>query len=277
MQSSAKGSLGAGQADGIDRRPAKALLMRDRRARIADLVRQRGAVRVDELADLFDVSTVTIRTDLEQLERDGFVLRDRGGAIAPSQTSALIAFEQRTGLQLDAKSRIGQAAARRVHPHDTIILDAGTTTVQMVPHLREGGPLTVVTNALNVVLELRALPDVQVVLLGGSVNYETFSTHGLLAEQGLEAVVVQRLFLGAQSVELKAGVTDTSPEIARVKRAMVRAAREVVLVADSSKWQRKGFIQVVPFGDIQAVITDSDLPAEARGALERSGTELILV
>jgi len=158
-----------------------------------------------------------------------------------------------------------------------IILDAGTTTVQMVPHLRGVGPLTVVTNALNVAIELRTLPDVRVVLLGGSLNYETFSTHGLLAEQGLEAVVVQKLFLGAQSVEPLAGVTETSPEIARVKRAMVRAARQVILVADSHKWTRTGFIKVAPFSEIQTIVSDAGLSPEARSAVERAGVELILV
>ena len=259
-------------------KPPKALLMRDRRTRIADRVRQQGAVRVDELAEQFGVSAVTIRGDLEQLEQLGVVIRDRGGAVAPHPAaSGLIAFDQRSALHPDAKARIGQAAARLVSPGDTIILDAGTTTVQMVSHLRELRQLTVITNALNVAFELRSMPDVRVVLLGGNVNYETFSTHGTMTEQGLEAVVVQKLFLGAQSVELEAGVTDTSSEIARVKRAMLKAARQVILVADSSKWQRSGFIKVAPFSAIHTIVTDTDLPAEARTAVQRAGSELILV
>jgi DeoR family transcriptional regulator, aga operon transcriptional repressor len=262
----------------INGRPPKALLMRDRRTRIADLVRQQGAVRVEDLAEQFGVSAVTIRADLEQLEQLGALLRDRGGAVAPHQgASGLIAFDQRSALHPEAKARIGQAAARLLSPGDTIILDAGTTTVQIVPHLREIGQLTVVTNALNIALELRSVPDVRVVLLGGNLNYETFSTHGTMAEQGLEAVVVQKVFLGAQSVELEAGVTDTSSEIARVKRGMLKASRQAILVADSSKWQRSGFIKVAPFTSFHTIVTDTDLPAEARAAIQRTGTELILV
>jgi DeoR/GlpR family transcriptional regulator of sugar metabolism len=256
----------------------KALLMRDRRSRIADLVRQHGAVRVEDLVEQFGVSAVTIRGDLEQLEQLGALVRDRGGAVAPHQaTSGLIAFDQRSALHTDAKARIGRAAARLVSPGDTIILDAGTTTVQMVPHLREIGQLTVVTNALNIAFELRSIPDARVVLLGGNLNYETLSTHGTMTEQGLEAIVVQKLFLGAQSVELEAGVTDTSSEIARVKRAMVSAARRVILVADATKWQRSGFIKVTPFSTIHTIVTDTDLPTEARSAVQRGGSELILV
>src|SRR5947209_5535268 len=147
----------------------------------------------------------------------------------------------------------------------------------MVPHLRQIGQLTVVTNALNIALELRSMPDVRVVVLGGNLNYETFSTHRTMAEQGLEAVVVQKVFLGAQSVELEAGVTDTSSEIARVKRGMLNAARQAILVADSSKWQRSGFIKVTPFTSFHTIVTDAELPAEARAAIQRAGTELILV
>ncbi|MCC7371509.1 MAG: DeoR/GlpR transcriptional regulator [Chloroflexi bacterium] len=263
-------------AEHTERPGPKSLLMRDRRGRIVDLVRQRGTVLVSELAEQFGVSAVTIRTDLEQLEQDGFLLRDRGGAVAPEQRSGLIAFEQRKSLAQDAKARIGRAAAGLVSPGDTIILDAGTTTVQMTPYLRTLGPLTVITNALNVAMEFRGVPDVRVVLLGGSLNFDTLSTHGILAEQGLDAVVVQKLFLGAQSVELQAGVTETSPEIARVKRAMVHAARQVILLADAQKWSRTGFIKVTPLSSIQTVVTDDALPDDARAAIEKAGAELIL-
>jgi DeoR/GlpR family transcriptional regulator of sugar metabolism len=261
----------------VDSKQPKAFLMLDRRARIADLVRQDGAARIDDLVERFGVSAVTIRGDLEYLDREGLIVRDRGGAIASGQASALIAFDQRTGLNLEAKRRIGKAAAQLVNAGDTMIVDAGTTAVQMIPHLPQTAALTVVTNAINVALELRLLPDAQVILLGGSLSYTTFSSSGPLADQGLEDVVVQKLFLAAQSVDLHAGVTDTSLEIARVKRAMIRAAQQVILVADSSKWGRPGFVKVTPLSAIHTVITDTNLPREAQLVIERSGTALILV
>lgn len=261
-----------------EHKPTKAPLMLDRRMQIVELLRQQGTVRVQDLADLFEVSEVTIRNDLAQLEKEGLIIRDRGGALLNQQGhSRLIAFDQRTGLCLEEKRRIGSAAAQFVAPGDTIIMDAGTTVVEMTRHLAHARPLTVVTNALNVAAEMGKHPDARVLLLGGTVHYATFSTLGSMVEQGLSDLVVQTVFLAAQSVEPDVGVTDTSLEIAQVKRAMVRAARRVILLADSSKWQRTGFVKVVPFSAIHMVVTDTNLSGEARSAIERQGVELLLV
>lgn len=252
-------------------------LMLDRRARISALVRQRGSVRVQELAELFQVSSVTIRTDLVQLEKDGALVRDRGGAVAAGHTSALVAFEQRTTINQQVKARIGRAASTLVVPGDTILLDAGTTVVEMIKHLPQNAPLTVVTNALNVAIELRAFSEVRVVLLGGTINYATFGTLGPMAEQALGGLNVQKLFLAAETVDLHAGVTDSTIEIAQVKQAMARASREIILLADSSKWGRTGFIKVVAMSAIGTVIVDDGLPEADRAALERMGVEVIVV
>ena len=255
----------------------RAGLMLERRTRIGELVRQRGAVRVNELAEIFGVSPVTIRSDLGALEKEGVLIRDHGGAVIAPITSALIAFEQRTGMYLDAKQRIGEAAASFVVTGDTILLDAGTTVVEMVKHLRPLTPLTVVTNALNVAAELRGVQDAQVWMLGGTMNYATFGTLGPMVEQSLNELVVQKVFLAAESIDLSYGVTDSTMEIAQVKRAMVRSARQVILLVDSSKWQRSGFIKVIPFDKISTIITDSALPEAARFAAEQAGVTVLQV
>lgn len=251
-------------------------LMLDRRGRIAALVRQRGSVRVQDLAEQFQVSPVTIRTDLAQLEKEGLLVRDRGGAVAAAPRSALVAFETRTSLHLSAKQQIGRAAAALVAPGDTVLMDAGTTVVEMVPHLPQAGPLTVVTNALNVGLALQGLHDVRAILLGGTINYATFGTLGAMAEHDLEGLVVEKLFLAAETVHTEDGVTDSTFEIAQLKRAMVRAARQVVLLADSSKWGRSGFIKVTPLSSINTVVTDAGLSRADQIALERLGVRVII-
>jgi DeoR/GlpR family transcriptional regulator of sugar metabolism len=252
-------------------------LMLNRRARIAELVRQHGSMRVVDLADLFGVTPVTIRSDLAVLEREGVLQRDHGGAVAVGAVSSLIAFEQRTGMYQSAKARIAEAAVRLVTPGDTILLDAGTTVVEMTRHLHRYTPLNVVTNALNVAAELRDLSDAQVFLLGGSVNYATFGTLGPLVEQSLSDIVVSTLFLAAESVDSSYGVTDSTAEIARVKRAMAAVARRVVLLADASNWRRQGLIKVLPFARISTVITDETLPPADRQAISAAGLELIVV
>jgi DeoR/GlpR family transcriptional regulator of sugar metabolism len=249
----------------------------ERRARIAELARRDGSVRIKRLRDLFGVSEVTIRADLDILAEQGVLIRDRGGAVVNTRASLFTAFDQRAGLNLDEKRRIGQAAARLVRPGDTIIMDAGTTVMEMARNLEGISPLTVVTNALNVATQVGSLPDVHVILVGGSLSRETISTIGYHAERDLNDLVVQKVFLGTHAVDLQAGVTDLSIEIAQTKRAMVRAARKVILLADSSKWGRVGFAKVVPLADVHTFVTDSALPETAREAIEQLGVELVLV
>ena len=249
-----------------------------RRSKITELVRQQGAVRVGDLAEEFQVSEVTIRNDLEQLEKEGQLVRDRGGAIAGSVTpiTSLARLDQRATLNQDEKRRIGRAAAKLVNPGDTIILDAGTTTLEVARAVTGITPLTVVTNALDIACELTARSEAGVILLGGTISREAGSTLGAHTEHHLGEFVAQKLFLGTQAFDLEHGLTDTTIEIAQAKRAMVRAARQVILLTDSSKWQRSGFIKVVPLKEIDTIITDTNLPADAREAIERLGVELIL-
>lgn len=147
----------------------------------------------------------------------------------------------------------------------------------MIKHLASLDTLTIITNALNVAAEMGSLIDIHVLLLGGAMNYKTFSTLGPLVEQNLAGLVVQKVFLAAQSIDNEVGITDTSMEIAQVKRAMVRAARQVILLADSSKWKRTGFSKVVPFDAIHTIVSDTNLPEEVAQAIERRGIELLLV
>lgn len=248
-----------------------------RRIRIVELLRERGVVRVGELAALFQTSEVTIRNDLTQLEREGQLIRDRGGAIASGskrQITSLLALEHRARLQTEEKQRIGRAAAQLVNPGDTIIMDAGTTVVEMARHLAGISSLTVVTNALNVAVEVAAATDARLILLGGTVNREASSTVGPIAEQTLSELTVQKVFLGTQAFDFDHGLTDTTIEIAQVKRAMIRSARQTILLSDSSKWGKTGFIKVVPITAIHTILTDAGLSDEPCKAIERAGIHL---
>lgn len=263
-----------------DSSDTRAPMILQRRAQIAELVRQSGAVRVADLAERFKVSEVTIRNDLVQLEKQGQLVRDRGGALPldhAREITSLLAVEQRAHLQIAEKQRIARAAAQLVSPGDTILMDAGTTVVEMASHLAGIEPLTVVTNALNVALEVSAKTDARVILLGGNLSRESSSTLGSLAEHTLGELLVQKAFLGTQAFDLEHGFTDTTMEIAQVKRAMIKAARCVILLSDSSKLGHRGFIKVAPLTAVQTLITDTGLPAEVRAELERLGVEVVMV
>lgn len=255
-------------------------MTQQRRNQIAGIVDERGSVRVSELAEQFGVSEVTVRSDLAHLEKAGHLTRDHGGAVASGsgrKVTSLLALERRAHLSAEEKKRIGRAAAQLVSAGDTIIMDAGTTVVEMARHLGGIPSLTVVTNALNVALEVaHASADARIIMVGGAVSRESSSTLGPLAEQTLGELNVRKAFLGTQALDAGGGLTDTSMEIAQVKRAMIRAAREIILLCDSSKWGSSGFIKVAPLTSIHTLVSDPGLPADAQTAIERLGVRLVL-
>ncbi|MDG1494606.1 MAG: DeoR/GlpR family DNA-binding transcription regulator [Porticoccaceae bacterium] len=251
-----------------------------RRIRITELVQQSRAVRVSELAKRFQVSEVTIRNDLMQLEKQGQLVRDRGGALPldhSREVTTLLAEEQRSHMNITEKRQIARAAAALVSPGDKILIDAGTTAVEMVPYLAAIRPLTIVTNALNVAREAGAKTEAEIILLGGSFNRESSSVLGTIAEQILDEFVIQKAFLGVQAVDLRNGFTDTTLEIAHIKRAMIKAARRVIVLADSTKFSHSGFIKVAPLTVAQTIITDAGLPLDARTELEALNIEVLTV
>jgi DeoR family transcriptional regulator, aga operon transcriptional repressor len=253
------------------------LLAQERRNRIVELAQHHAAVRIGDLSKMFEVSDVTIRSDLEVLAKQGYVIRGRGGAVANVRASLSSAFEQRAGRHLEEKQRIGAAAARLVSPSDTIIMDAGSTLMEMAKSLDRVAPLTVITNALNIAMQVGSLPDVNVFVIGGSLNRLSLCTIGLQAEHDLGDLVAQKAFVGIPAISPDAGLTDLSIESARTKRALIAAAQQVILLADSSKWGEIGFAKVIPLTRVNTIVTDTGLPDDARAIIEHQGIELILV
>ena len=256
---------------------SRPLLTAERRERISALLRQRRVVRVTELSQIFDVSEVTIRSDLDAMAGAGQLQRSRGGALAVASPSLFDAFELRAGVNLEAKRRIGRAAADLVRPHDRVILDSGTTVMEMAKCLHDRGPLTVVTNALNVATEVGVGLDIDVVLAGGSLHRGNICTFGPLAERVLADVMVHKVFLGTYALDPDVGLADLSIEQATIKQAMTRAGRQVILLADSSKWGTEGFAKVLPLSSVHTIVSDTNLPSSARVAMERLGIEVLLV
>lgn len=256
------------------------LMTAQRRGQITALVRDEGSVRVTDLAQRFGVSEVTIRTDLDHLEREGKLVRDRGGALPVVMTrtvTSLPGLDHRMNLHIEVKRRIAAAAARRVQAGQSLILDAGTTAIEMIPHLAMLEGLTIVTNALNVALAATAHTAANVILLGGSVGRDSGSTLGSRTEEMLKELLVDHLFLGVQAMDLVHGVTDTNLDIAQIKRAMIRSARRVTLLGDSSKWSTSGMVRVAPLTAAQVLITDHGLPTTARREIESLGLEVEVV
>jgi DeoR/GlpR family transcriptional regulator of sugar metabolism len=158
---------------------------------------------------------------------------------------------------------------------ETVILDAGSTVMEMARNMVARKSLTVVTTGLNIAAQVGSVPGVHVLVAGGFLSRETVSTVGTMAERDLENLIVDKLFLSAQAFNAESGLTDVSLEVARVKAAMIRSARRIILLADSSKWGLSMFAKIAPLPEIDVLITDDHLPKAARKTIRHLNIELV--
>jgi DeoR/GlpR family transcriptional regulator of sugar metabolism len=254
------------------------LFVQERLDQILALLHRNGRVSVAELSTRFDVSSVTIRSDLANLEEQGRLVRTHGGAVVrPDVGMEPLAFALRKEVRLSEKERIGRAAAGLVRDGDSVILDASTTAWQIARHLKALRELTVITNGLFVALEFVDSPGVTVVMPGGSLRAASAS---LVGEQGaciLERYHAQRGFFGAGGFTLEEGLTDTNYYEVELKKRMVERSKEVIAIVDSSKWGQVTLASLVSVDQLNHVIADDSAPRDMVAALRRRGIEITLV
>lgn len=250
-----------------------------RQRRIASIVDERGFVRVRDLSERFGVSAVTLRSDLDELARRGAVRRVHGGAMAlesrPEPT-----FEEAAVALPTEKEAIGHTAALLVENGDAIVLDVGTTTTAMARALvrrEELVDVTMFTNGINVALELEAAgPRFTVVVTGGTLRPRQHSLVNPLATQLLATMRLGTVFLGCNGLDIDHGVTNVNLPEAEVKRAMVTAARRVVVLADSTKLGEVALAPVCSIDDVDVVVTDGAVDPGFRAALEARTVEIVV-
>ncbi|SEI46015.1 transcriptional repressor AgaR [Frateuria terrea] len=255
------------------------LLVEERRRLIVEQVEAKGRATVEELARRFDISAVTIRQDLEALARAGTITRSHGGAIPAgpaAQDTPLTIKETRHHAQ---KRRIGEAAAKLVQDGETIIIDSGSTTVEIARQLRQRrwNALTVITNALNIALELSGIAGVRVMMLGGLLRQTSYSLAGPDAEQALSRLSADRLFLGVDGLDPDVGVTTPDPLEASLNALMIRVSRQTVAVLDASKFGQRSLSVIAPLDSLDLIISDASLGTDYVQALETLGVRLQLV
>lgn len=260
------------------------LLGEDRRRRIVAWIHERGSATVNDLAREFGVSTVTVRTDLQALERSGALERSHGGALPLASaggdspiTEAPLSVKQ--SRYHDEKVDIARVAAAMIRDGETIILDSGSTTFEIARLLGELPlrSLTVVTNALNIATELVGAPShIRVLMLGGVLRPLSYSMVGPDAELTLSRLVADRLFLGADAIDLDLGVTTADPTEAQLNSRMVKIARETIVLADASKFGRRSFSPIAPLEAVHCIVTDRKAPKELVSAFRERGVEVQL-
>ena len=253
------------------------MMSEERRLRIVQLVRERGRVLVQELSERFNTSAVTIRSDLNELHKRGLLMRSRGGAVHYEPGNPESPLMERLQAQANEKQRIGAAAAAMVEDGETIILDSGTTTQEVARNLKGKNGLQVITNGVNVAMELLGVQGIQLVIVGGILRADSVSVVGGFAENMLQHLSADRLFLGAAACDPDFGPSTPNLEESRVNQAMVKIAREVVLVVDSTKFAKRSMSRITPFTGIHKVITDKNLSTEVEQKLRAAGCEVVLV
>jgi DeoR family fructose operon transcriptional repressor len=256
-----------------DRARAGTLLPAERRQRVFEMVLARHTVAVTELAELFDVSPMTIRRDLQALEEQGLVESVHGGARSSPQSPFELSFAQRELVDAEAKRAIGRLAASLVADGEAVALDGSTTTVQVARNLVGRHHLTVVTNGLKAAMELGHRPGIDVILTGGQLH-QTASLVGPFARATVEQLRVAWFFLSTTGITDGLDLTGPSEFDAEVKTAMMGIARRVVLVANSAKFGRESYIRVAPLSAIDEVVTDSAISKEWMERIRESGARL---
>lgn len=255
---------------------AGALLGEPRRMKMLAWFQEAGSARVRDLAEAFAVSEVTVRQDLERLEAEGHIVREHGGAYLKSVPQQVRAMALHHLVNMDAKRRIGQAAAALVEDHETIVLDAGSTITEIAMNLGDREGLTVITNALNIALILGAIPTYTVHMPGGQFKAPTLSLSGERSADYFEGLFAQKLFLATAAVSFEAGLTFPAIADIAVKRAMIKSASKIYLAADSTKIGKTSFSSLGGIENIHCLITDSGIRDEDHRAFLDAGIEVII-
>jgi len=247
----------------------------ERHQYIIKKVNEKGHISVIELCDALQVSSVTIRKDLQFLEDSRLVFRTHGGATRnnPYQTDRPV--NEKEKIFEKEKVLIGKNAALLVSENDSIIIGSGTTTQFLAREINPLGNLTVVTSALNVTLELLKHQNVDVIQLGGQVRRTSSSVVGQYANSILDNFFCSKLFLGVDGIDLEYGISTTNAQEAMLNQKMINVAQKVIVLADSSKFGRKSFGKIEDFSKIDTVISD-DMPSNYLKYLESLGIEVIL-
>ena len=253
------------------------MLAKERHQQIIDMIEKNGSVTVIDLVNRFGTSEMTIRRDLDILEKRFLLRRVHGGAMSARGSSYEPPYMIRSNENSEVKERIGKAAAGLIKSGDSISLDTGTTTFEVARHISEIQDLTVVTHSIPIAnLLIESLRN-RLICTGGIVRSGELSMIGDLAIRAYQEYYVDKLFLGVGGIDLKVGLTEFNLEDTLVKRVMVQNAKEVIVVADSSKFNQVAFTLVAPIRVIRKIVTDTSLDTSVAAQLEKEGIEVIQV
>jgi len=245
----------------------------ERKKKILSILSEESTSSVTQISKLLNVSTVTVRNDLNSLQEDGLIIRTHGGA-SPSYHKDIIS-SQRT--QVKEKTAIAKAAAQTVNDGDRIMLLGGSTCAMIVKFLLGKRDVHIVTNSTLALTYARTNPSLNVTLVGGEFELTSESLVGTIALKNLSQFNVQKCFIGADGFTVDFGVTSHLVETAEVAKMMIKQSQECIVVSDSTKADKAGFATMCPISQVDKLITDSGVSEAVRKKFEQAGVTVTIV
>lgn len=251
------------------------MLAIERRNQILERLQSEKRVVVSELSQIYQVSEETIRRDLEKLENDGLVIKSYGGAVLNEHSIFDMPFNIRKNQKIMEKQAIAGIAASLIRDGEAMMLDASSTAVYLAKAMKNRKKLTVITNSVEIVVELFDVPEWTVISTGGVSRERSFALVGPRADQMISGYHVDKTFISCKGFSLEHGLTDSDEQDANCKRMMLEAAKERILVADSSKFGKTAFTKVADLNQIDKVITDRKPDRKWLEAFEQKGIDCL--
>lgn len=249
----------------------------ERHKYILESLAKNGFIKVIDIAKELDVTPVTIRKDLKYLEEKKLLYRTHGSASPINPLTSDIDVQEKEKLRKDEKKRIAIEAAKLVEENDSIIIASGSTVHMFAEQIIPASHLTVVTASLKTALLLNAVNNIEVIQLGGTVRKNSFSVIGDYTSQFFEQITCSKLFLGVDGIDLEYGITNSNIEEAILNKKMIEASLRTIILADSSKFGRRGFGKICNLDRIDVIITDSGISKSMAQSIEEMGIELMIV
>ncbi len=243
---------------------------------IRRILEKENRLLVSALCKTFNTTTVTIRKDLDLLEKEGFLKRTHGGAILNKPLFHGLPLSEKEKLHLDEKERIADEAVKMIHEGDVVILDSGSTTTQLARRMKGLKGIKVITNAVNIAFEL-ANSELEIILTGGTLQKNSSTMVGPLAEDALRKISADKLFQGVDGVDYEIGLTTPDVTEANTSRVMMERAGEKILLVDSSKFGRRSLGVICPVKDVDKIVTTKQLDKSEIKRLNDLGIEVLIV
>lgn len=238
------------------------MLAIERKNEIMNKLKAEQRVLVSELATYYGVTEETIRRDLDKLEKEGYATKTYGGAIWGNSTKTDLSYTIRNKTNVEAKTTIGKLVSNLIEDGDHIMLDDSSTSLYIAKHLKEKKKLTVITNSIEIIMELSNIDGWTIMSTGGRLKPDSLAFVGNQAQEMLRNFHVDKAFISCKGLDQQVGITDSSEFHSLLKQAMMRSAKQTFLALDSSKFDKASFVKIAALDRINTVVTDTKPSAE---------------